>query len=118
MLLLWKPGRPLGSAACLSCQCRRTSGHDLYGERFENFQRILAQLKAKDVEREVQAVLDRHPRPFGGRRVQGTTLWAADMNLNLPEQFFFPLFAWNFFAIFSSPYLDGNFCIYVTRSTS
>ncbi|CAN0108480.1 unnamed protein product [Ectocarpus sp. 8 AP-2014] len=41
-------------------------GHDLYGERFEDFQRILAQLKAKDVERQVQAVLDRHPRPFGG----------------------------------------------------
>eukprot|EP00903_Cladosiphon_okamuranus_P019695 g18098.t1 len=41
-------------------------GYDLYGERFEDFQRILAQLKARDIEREVQAVLDRHPRPFGG----------------------------------------------------
>lgn len=47
-----------------------SSGHDLYGERFEDFQRILAQLKAKDIEREVQAVLDRHPRPFGGAYIR------------------------------------------------
>ncbi|CAM9892563.1 unnamed protein product [Ectocarpus sp. 12 AP-2014] len=46
-------------------------GHDLYGERFEDFQRILAQLKAKDVERQVRAVLDRHPRPFGGGKGLG-----------------------------------------------
>lgn len=50
------------------------SGHDLYGERFEDFQRILAQLKAKDVERQVQAVLDRHPRPFGGGKGLGLRL--------------------------------------------
>lgn len=49
-------------------------GQDLYGERFENFQRILAQLKAKDEEREVQAVLDRHPRPFGGGCALGNKL--------------------------------------------
>lgn len=55
-----------GSVAFTFRRRDRTSGHDLYGERFEDFQRILAQLKVKDVEREVQAVLDRHPRPFGG----------------------------------------------------
>lgn len=43
-----------------------TTGHDLYGRRFQDFQRILAQLRAKDMEREVQAIFDRHPRPFGG----------------------------------------------------
>ncbi|CAM9477051.1 unnamed protein product [Ascophyllum nodosum] len=42
------------------------AGHDLYGERMEDFQRILSQLRAKDEEREVQAVLNRHAWPFGG----------------------------------------------------
>lgn len=41
-------------------------GYDLYGERYNNFLRILAQLKAKDVEREVEAILERQSRPFGG----------------------------------------------------
>lgn len=45
-------------------------GHDLYGQQFEDFQRILAQLRAKDVEREEQAILNRHLNghiwPFGG----------------------------------------------------
>ena len=47
------------------------TGHDLYGRRFKDFQRILAQLRAKDMEREVQAILDRHPRPFGGEHGSG-----------------------------------------------
>lgn len=43
-----------------------TLGHDLYGEGYEDFQHILTKLRAKDMEREVEAVLDRHARPFGG----------------------------------------------------
>lgn len=53
----------------LYVMCRGQTGHDLYGKKMEQFQRILSQLRAKDEEREVQALLDRQVWHFGGARL-------------------------------------------------
>lgn len=50
----------------LYIMCHGRTGHDLYGKKMEQFQRILSQLRAKDEEREVQALLDRQVWHFGG----------------------------------------------------